>query len=80
MIAEKPILSTQPAAAPRFACKSLPCAGRANRLYTLWLAILATAIVAAVFGASFLTYAKLTTYAPDQSVETSGDPWDSAIP
>lgn len=67
-------------AAPAIAGNALGCNTRLNGFYTLWMAILATAIVAAGFGLSFLAYAKLTTYAPEQTVETLGDPWDAALP
>ena len=63
----------------RFAGAPSP-ARRFNEFYTLWMALLATAIVAAGFGVSYLAYASLTSQVPAASVETLGELWDGAAP
>jgi hypothetical protein len=51
-----------------------------NKLYTLWLALMLMAIVAAGFGLSYFTYAHLVANGPTASVETIGELWESGAP
>ena len=48
-----------------------------NKFYTLWLALLLMAIVAAGFGLSYFTYAHLVANGPTTSMETIGEIWES---
>jgi hypothetical protein len=80
MDAQKPEHLRQTEVDARSACDPPSSRRESNGFYTLWMALLATAIVAAGFGVSFLAYANLTSHVPAASVETLGDLWDGAAP
>jgi hypothetical protein len=48
----------------------------ADRLYTLWLALVLVAVVAAGFGLSYFAFAQLASVGPAVSVETMGELWE----
>jgi hypothetical protein len=56
------------------------CQRRSHGFHTLWMALLAAAIVAVGFGVSYLAYANLTSHVPAASVETLGELWDGGAP
>jgi hypothetical protein len=51
-----------------------------EKLYTLWVALVLVAVIAAGFGISFFAYPYLVTNGPSASVETMGELWDGSPP
>jgi hypothetical protein len=51
-----------------------------EKLYTLWLALMLTAVVAAGFTLSYFVYAHLVANGPVVSVESVGELWDGGVP
>jgi hypothetical protein len=47
-----------------------------DRLYTLWLALVLVAVVAAGFGLSYFAVTQLASVGPAVSVETMGELWE----